>query len=107
MISIYNPDFGCRVLYPTDQSSELKIEVDVEIRKLWNAIHMPSNRNDLDRQLHSAGHISKSQLGQKGVVGTIATKKSRKRKGANAVNKRRRQNITNTHLVDQLPWLSK
>jgi len=71
-----------------------------KLRVLWTEVDMPNNKNDLDRKLMSMGHLSRSD--DRPTVGLVATQKQRKQPGN---IKRRRTTLTNTHLLESMPWL--
>lgn len=98
--SIYNPDSKSFVIFPRDQSEELQLAMPDKMRALWAEVIMPNNKNDLDRKLMSMGHLPKE--GERAVVGLVATQRQRKQ----PTNiKRRRTTLTNTHLLESMPWL--
>jgi len=101
LISVYNPDSKSFVIFSRDTSEELQLSMPEKLRALWTEVEMPNNKNDLDRKLMSMGHLSRTE-GERPNVGLVATQKQRKQPGN---IKRRRTTLTNTHLLESMPWL--
>jgi len=102
VLSVFNPDLRTFVLFYRDKTEELQLTVDDKLRTLWSEIVMPNSKNDLDRKLLSLGHLSRAEMGERSSVGVVTSKKQRR---VNPDIKRRRMVLTNTHLLDTLPWL--
>jgi len=101
VVSVYNPDLRDFVFFFRDKSEDMQAAVDDKTRQLWSEIVMPNNKNELDRKLVSLGHLSRADLAQRVNPGVVASKKQRRP----TEPKRRRVVLTNTHMLDSMPWL--
>jgi hypothetical protein len=104
LCEIYNPDKQSWVLFPVDESEVQGRAVDEDVAQLWNEVVMPTNATELERQLVASGHMSRSELEEKPIVGLMKLKRGRK--GGMAAKKQRRQKLTNTHMVGKVEWLN-
>jgi hypothetical protein len=104
LCEIYNPDKQSWVIFPVDESEEQRRAVDADVAQLWNEVVMPTNATELERQLVASGHMTRSELEEKPVVGLMTRKRGRK--GGMAAKKQRRQKLTNTHMIDKVEWLN-
>ena len=90
----------------------LEVPMDPALVHAWHTVSVPYNAADLDDVLVRAGLMSERQMKAahlaKSALAKLEIKQKRKRKeGSGSARKRYRQNLTNTHLVNQqgYQWL--
>lgn len=102
-----------RIVFPV--LKEFAMQVDQELKDLWQNVIMPKSIVDLEEKLHAAGHLSAAQYKaghlEKSRQMQAAIKLAAGQKlndGAERRAKRRRypNKVTNTHLVGQFAWFT-
>ncbi|SPQ96635.1 TFA2 Winged helix domain-containing protein [Plasmodiophora brassicae] len=101
--AIANTESKETMLYPRD--ARLEVQVDDDIKRLWDDVNMPGDDVELERELHAAGLMSVDEL-ETGHQTSARMKRPTKRapKGR-APQKKRRYQLTNVHVLDQYDWL--
>jgi hypothetical protein len=99
------------ILFPVQ--TEYAMQVDQDLKEMWNAVPMPKSAVELEEKLHAHGHLSESQYRvghlQKSRLLQAQIKLAQDQRNAADTErraKRRRypQKLTNTHLLGQYEW---